>query len=93
MRRSIVATRHPAGSWSVCDPKLKNASLTVKEGLDRVNSMHGRASKGAEGVRKGGVLADLGFAIAQIWMFAPELNSGAVISVLEEWPCRLPMWE
>jgi hypothetical protein len=31
------------------------------------------------------VLADFGFAIASEWMFAPELKSGAVISVLEDW--------
>jgi len=37
-----------------------------------------------EGVREG-VLAGLGFAVVSEWSFAPELNSGAVISVLEEW--------
>jgi hypothetical protein len=26
-------------------------------------------------------------------MFAPALKFGAVISVLEDWPCRLPMAE
>jgi DNA-binding transcriptional LysR family regulator len=31
------------------------------------------------------VLAGLGFAIASEWMFAPELKSGAVVSVLGEW--------
>ncbi|HUC64500.1 MAG TPA: LysR family transcriptional regulator [Stellaceae bacterium] len=38
----------------------------------------------AEGVREG-VLADLGLAVASEWMFAPELKSGAVRSVLENW--------
>jgi DNA-binding transcriptional LysR family regulator len=38
----------------------------------------------AEGVR-GGVVAGLGFAIASEWMFAPELKSGSVISVLDDW--------
>jgi DNA-binding transcriptional LysR family regulator len=38
----------------------------------------------AEGVREG-VLADLGLAVASEWMFAPELKSGAVRSVLEDW--------
>jgi hypothetical protein len=31
------------------------------------------------------VLASLGFAIACEWMFAPELRSGMVVSVLDEW--------
>lgn len=38
----------------------------------------------AEGVRAG-VFAGLGFAIASEWMFAPELASGAVRSVLDDW--------
>ena len=37
-----------------------------------------------EGVREG-VLAGLGFAIAAEWAFAPELKSGGVISVLDDW--------
>jgi hypothetical protein len=31
------------------------------------------------------VLAGLGFAIASEWVFAPELKSGAVISILDDW--------
>lgn len=38
----------------------------------------------AEGVREG-VLAGLGLAVASEWMFSPELNSGTVKSVLEDW--------
>jgi DNA-binding transcriptional LysR family regulator len=38
----------------------------------------------AEGVREA-VLAGQGFAIASRWMFAPELTSGEVVPVLEEW--------
>jgi DNA-binding transcriptional LysR family regulator len=38
----------------------------------------------AEGVREA-VLAGQGFAIASRWMFAPELKSGEVASVLDEW--------
>jgi DNA-binding transcriptional LysR family regulator len=38
----------------------------------------------AEGVREA-VLAGLGFAITSLWMFAPELASGAVVPVLKEW--------
>ena len=42
-----------------------------------------RVSAG-EGVREG-VLAGLGLAVASDWLFAPELKSGAVISVLDDW--------
>ena len=38
----------------------------------------------AEGVREG-VIAGLGFAIASEWMFTPELKSGSVVSVLDDW--------
>jgi DNA-binding transcriptional LysR family regulator len=38
----------------------------------------------AEGVREA-VLAAQGFAIASRWMFAPELKSGEVVSILDEW--------
>ena len=39
----------------------------------------------AEGVREG-VLAGLGVSIGgSEWLFAPELKSGAVISVMEDW--------
>jgi DNA-binding transcriptional LysR family regulator len=38
----------------------------------------------AEGVREA-VLAGQGFAITSLWMFAPELASGAVLPVLKEW--------
>lgn len=38
----------------------------------------------AEGVREA-VLTGQGFAISSHWMFAPELRSGEVVSVLKEW--------
>jgi DNA-binding transcriptional LysR family regulator len=38
----------------------------------------------AEGVRTA-VIAGLGFAISSRWQFAPELESGEVVSLLEEW--------
>ena len=38
----------------------------------------------AEGVREG-VFAGLGFAIASEWMFTPELRTGSVVSVLDDW--------
>ncbi|MGH9663817.1 MAG: LysR substrate-binding domain-containing protein, partial [Bryobacteraceae bacterium] len=38
----------------------------------------------AEGVREA-VLAGQGFAISSRWMFAPELASGVVAAILDEW--------
>ena len=38
----------------------------------------------AEGVRAA-VVAGLGFTISSRWMFAPELKSGGVVTLLEEW--------
>jgi len=50
-----------------------------------------RVSAG-EGIREG-VLAGLGFAIASEWLFAPELNSGAVQAVLTDWLLpRVDLW-
>jgi DNA-binding transcriptional LysR family regulator len=46
----------------------------------------------AEGVRAA-VLADAGLAIASEWMFSPELRSGAVRAVLQEWSLpALDLW-
>jgi DNA-binding transcriptional LysR family regulator len=38
----------------------------------------------AEGVRAA-VIAGQGFAISSRWMFAPELETGEVVSILEGW--------
>jgi DNA-binding transcriptional LysR family regulator len=48
------------------------------------------ATTAAEGIRAA-VLADLGIAVASEWMFSPELKSGEVCSVLNDW--RLPSVE
>ena len=46
----------------------------------------------AEGVREA-VLGGQGYAIASQWMFAPELASGAVIAVLQDWTLPpLELW-
>jgi DNA-binding transcriptional LysR family regulator len=46
----------------------------------------------AEGVRAA-VLADVGLTIASEWMFSPELRSGAVRAVLQEWDLPpLDLW-
>lgn len=42
------------------------------------------ATTAAEGIRAA-VLADLGLAVASEWMFSPELKSGQVRSVLDDW--------
>src|SRR5216684_109513 len=38
----------------------------------------------AEGVREA-VLCDLGLAVASEWLFAPELRSGKVVAILQDW--------
>src|SRR6266481_3217613 len=38
----------------------------------------------AEGLREA-VLCDLGLAVASEWLFAPELRSGKVVAILQEW--------
>jgi DNA-binding transcriptional LysR family regulator len=56
-----------------------------KAGTGSAVTLAGRVHvSAAEGVREG-VIAGLGFAIASEWMFAPELHSGSVISVLDDW--------
>jgi DNA-binding transcriptional LysR family regulator len=57
-----------------------------RQGTSETNvTVSGRLRVSAmEGVREG-VLAGLGFAIASEWAFAPELKSGLVISVLDDW--------
>ena len=46
----------------------------------------------AEGVREA-VISGQGFCVASRWMFAPELESGVVVSVLNEWTLpSLDLW-
>jgi DNA-binding transcriptional LysR family regulator len=46
----------------------------------------------AEGVRAA-VISGQGFAIASRWMFAPELQSGEVVSILNDWTLPpLDLW-
>lgn len=48
-------------------------------------SVSGRVKiSAAEGLRAA-VLADMGLTVASDWMFAAELESGAVVRVLEAW--------
>lgn len=56
-----------------------------RDGTTASVAMHGRVRvTAAEGVREA-VFAGLGLAVASEWMFAPELASGAVQSVLDDW--------
>jgi DNA-binding transcriptional LysR family regulator len=70
----IYEQRGGGSAWTFRQGSAE-ASVAVKGRL-RVSA--------AEGVREG-VLADLGVAVASEWMFAPELKSGRVRSVLEDW--------
>ena len=46
----------------------------------------------AEGVREA-VFSDLGFAVTSAWMFAPELKTGRVRRVLQDWELpRIDLW-
>ncbi|MGA7261621.1 MAG: LysR family transcriptional regulator [Stellaceae bacterium] len=62
------------------------ATWTFRQGTSETTvTVSGRLRVSAgEGIREG-VLAGLGLAIGSEWLFAPELKSGAVISVLDDW--------
>ena len=62
------------------------ASWAFRQGTSETTvTVSGRLRVSAgEGLREA-VLADLGFAIGSEWLFAPELKSGSVISVLDDW--------
>jgi DNA-binding transcriptional LysR family regulator len=62
------------------------ASWVFRQGTSEINvTVSGRLRISAsEGIREG-VLAGLGFAVASEWAFAPELKSGACISILDDW--------
>ena len=56
-----------------------------RDGAEVAVPVNGRLrTNSAEGTRAA-VLADMGPAIASHWMFAPELASGAVITLLDDW--------
>lgn len=97
-RRSVVATpdylaRHgtpqvPADlavHQAIVYMQLGNSWLFRKQGTEASVSVAGRARfSAAEGIRAA-VLADMGLAVASDWMFQPELESGAVVRILEDW--------
>ncbi|MEJ5143107.1 LysR family transcriptional regulator [Gluconobacter albidus] len=78
---AIIYSQLPS-SWSF----LRNgAAVSV--------SVSGRLKvSAAEGIRAA-VLADMGLTIASDWMFAPELEDGAVVRVLEAWSlASIDLW-
>jgi DNA-binding transcriptional LysR family regulator len=62
------------------------ASWAFRKGSSETTvTLSGRLRVSAsEGIREA-VFAGLGFAVASEWVFAPELKSGAVISILDDW--------
>jgi DNA-binding transcriptional LysR family regulator len=59
---------------------------TFRQGMtDTTVTLRGRLLVSVGEAVREAVLAGLGLAIASEWMFAPELRSGEVISVLEDW--------
>src|SRR6202030_4444385 len=69
-----VEQRGAAAEWRF---RHRNVEIPLTStGRVRVNA--------AEGVREA-VFAGLGIAVASEWMFAPELRSGNVRSVLRDW--------
>ena len=75
-KHRAVVYDQPAGGTAWTFRRGTTEMSVVLEGRVRVSA--------AEGVREG-VFAGLGLAIASEWMFAPELKSGAVKVVLDDW--------
>jgi DNA-binding transcriptional LysR family regulator len=65
--------------------QLPDAWSFTREGAELSVAVRGRVRvSAAEGLRAA-VLADIGLTVATEWMFTPELASGAVLRVLEDW--------
>lgn len=82
-----------AGHEAVIYSQLPNVWSFTRDGAEASVSVRGRVRvSAAEGLRAA-VLADIGLTIASDWMFAPELASGAVRRVLEDWTLPpLDLW-
>lgn len=97
-RRSVLATPaylERAGTPSVpadlaaheaiVYSQLENSWMFRKDGTEASVVIRGRIRvSAAEGIRAA-VFADMGLTVNSDWMFAPELESGAVVRVLEDW--------
>ncbi|MFT8674565.1 MAG: LysR family transcriptional regulator [Acetobacter sp.] len=65
--------------------QLQSAWSFMRDGAAVSVSVSGRLrTSAAEGIRAA-VLADMGLTIASDWMFAPELENGTVVRVLDAW--------
>ncbi len=65
--------------------QLENSWMFRKDGTEASVAIRGRIRvSAAEGIRAA-VLADMGLTVNSDWMFATELESGAVVRVLEDW--------
>jgi DNA-binding transcriptional LysR family regulator len=71
----VYAQRDGGANWTFRQGNSSETSITMNGRL--------RVSAG-EGVRAA-VLAGLGIAVASEWLFGPELESGEVVAVLEDW--------
>jgi DNA-binding transcriptional LysR family regulator len=81
--QAIVYSIRGGGSTWVFRRGLEEIPATLK-GRVRVNA--------AEGVREA-VFANLGLSVSSEWMFAPELASGKVRSVLKDWQLQpIDLW-
>jgi DNA-binding transcriptional LysR family regulator len=82
-RQAVIYEQRPGGATWTFRQGTTETSVTLRGRL-RVSA--------AEGIREG-VLAGLGLAIGSEWLFAPELKTGDVISVLQEWSLPpLDLW-
>jgi DNA-binding transcriptional LysR family regulator len=78
-----------AGHEAVVYSQTSNVWSFSRDGAETSVAVHGRVRvSAAEGLRAA-VLADMGITIASDWMFAPELDSGAVRRILQDW--KLPL--
>ena len=65
--------------------QLENSWMFRQDGTEASVAIRGRIRvSAAEGIRAA-VLADMGLTVNSDWMFAPELESGTVVRVLEDW--------
>jgi DNA-binding transcriptional LysR family regulator len=82
-RQAVIYEQRPGGATWTFRRGATETSVTLRGRL-RVSA--------AEGIREG-VLATLGFTVGSEWLFAPELKTGDVICVLQEWSLPpLDLW-
>ncbi len=97
-RRSVIATpayleqagvpavpAELATHEAIVYSQLENNWIFRKDGTEASVAIRGRVRvSAAEGIRAA-VLADMGLTVSSDWMFAPELESGAVVRMLTDW--------